>query len=107
MPLDPIQVTLSGGEQLEVMKRFRNLYADQLEEIEVKLITIKRAAAEYEFVKQYLGEQPEVKKLLERTAEIEGLEKQRNRLGALLERIDSVLPKQAPGADAPSTFQRF
>lgn len=106
MSLPPLDVQLSDGEKLEVLKRFRRVYGEELEEVESKMRALMTAAREYEFVKQYLGEQPEVKTLLENQAQLESLEKRRQHIGMLVERLDQVIPKGRNQAEAPQ-FRRY
>jgi len=105
MPLDPIEVELSNGQKLEVLKRFRQQYLEELERLDHDIRDIKTALAEYEFVVQYLGEQPEVLELKGREEELAQLEKRRAYLGKLLDRLDQSLPKQS--GDKPATFQKY
>jgi hypothetical protein len=96
MPLPPLSVTLTHGQQVEVLKRFRTTYADELAKLEQEMTEILTANAEADFMSKYLGEQPEVKNLRERKDDLETKEKRRQYLGMILERLDAVLPKQAP-----------
>ena len=95
MPIDPIQVALTDGEKIEVLKRFQQQYIEEMAEIEVKLTEILRQHAEADFVIQYLGEQPEVKALKDNQEEVNTLEQRRQHLAAILERLEQVVPKQA------------
>ena len=105
MALEPIQVELSNGQKLEALKRFYKLYKDELTELEDQIRDIKIAQAERDFLVQYLGEQPEVKKLTESAAGLDKLEARRAHIGKLLERLEGSIPKQ--GGDAPATIQRY
>ena len=108
MPLDPLQVALTDGEKIEVLKRFQQQYKEELVEIETKLADHLRAHAEADFLVQYLGEQPEVLKLKETQDEAAKLEQRRQHLGALIDRLDQVVPKQADVAlKAPAQMRRF
>ena len=113
MPMPPITVTLSDGQKVETMKRFRVLYGDEMTAIEAKLTDALLAAQEADFLAQYLGEQPELKELRARAAEAEKLEKRRQYLAALVERLDQYTPKQPEikvqlGATAkPAGLKRF
>ena len=95
MPPPPITVILSDGQKLEAMKRMRVVYADDLTQVEAKLVEALTAAQEADFLAQYLGEQPEIKALRERAKESEALEKRRQYLSTLIERLDQYTPKQA------------
>jgi hypothetical protein len=89
-----MHVILSDGQKLEAMKRLRVVYAEDLNQVEAKLLDALTAAQEAEFLAQYLGEQPEVKALRVKATESEALEKRRQYLGALIERLDQYTPKQ-------------
>ena len=102
MALDPIDIQLSDGQKLEVLKRYRNRYGDALQEVEVEITTIKTQLAEFEFAVQYLGEQPEVQELKDRAGELEKLEQRRQHLGMLVDRLNQVIPQQSGGG-----YQRF
>ena len=54
------------------------------------------AIAEAEFLSQYLGEQPEIKELKKRQAEIEVLQQRRLYLGKLIDRLDQYIPPDKP-----------
>lgn len=105
MPLEPIDVELSNGQKLEVLKRFYARYHDELTELEDQIRAIKTALAEYEFLVQYLGAQPEVKELTARESELERLEARRTHIGKLIDRLAQSLPDQAGGR--PATIQRW
>ncbi len=108
MPLPPIQVALTDGEKIEVLKRFQQQYQEELEEIEGKLTEIMRGVAEADFLQQYLGEQPEVLKLKGDGAEYQKLEERRQHIGAILERLAATIPQQADVAPkAPSQMRRY
>lgn len=93
MALEPMHVELSAGQQVEALKRFRQQYQEQLQELERELTEVLTANAESAFLVKYLGEQPEVVSLRADQERIEKLEKRRQRLHALIERIDAVTPQ--------------
>jgi hypothetical protein len=94
MPLNPLTVTLSDGQKIAAMKRFRQRYADELAKLEASLTEIITNLAEADFLAQYLGEQPEIQELRAHKAEIEALETRRQRLGKIIERLDQYTPQQ-------------
>jgi hypothetical protein len=94
MPLQPFTITLSEGQKLESLKRFRAKYHEELEKIEAELGEILTEVAEGDFLGQYLGDQPEVSALKARKAEADKLEKRRQHLGLIVDRLDQVIPKQ-------------
>ena len=96
MPLQPLVVQLSEGQKKEAMKRFRAKYADELTKVEADLTDVLTAIAEAEFLAQYLGEQPEIKDLKKRQAEIETLQQRRLYLGKIIDRLDQVTPQDKP-----------
>ena len=75
MPVQPITVTLSDGQKIEALKRFAQRYQEELTELEQKITDAKTALAELEFLKGYLGEQPEVLELAEQAGDLEKLGK--------------------------------
>jgi hypothetical protein len=79
MPLTPLAVTLSDGQKIAAMKRFRQRYAEELVKLEGSLTEIITNLAEADFLAQYLGEQPETR---------------RQRLGKIIERLDQYTPQQ-------------
>lgn len=105
MQLEPIEVHLTEGQKLEVLKRFRQRFLDELDQLDGAIRSIKIELAEFDFVVQYLGEQPEVLQLKDRADELVKLNQRRDHLGKLLGRLDQVLPKQA--GDKPASFQKF
>ncbi|MDA3962444.1 MAG: hypothetical protein PF961_16780 [Planctomycetota bacterium] len=105
MAIEPIAIELTNGQKLEVLKRYYRLYQEELTGLEDQIRDIKTAQAEFAFLVQYLGEQPEVKKLTERDAELEKLEARRTHIGKLMERLETSIPNQ--GNDRPATIQRF
>ncbi len=100
MPVQPLTVNLTDGQKIDVLKRFRKRYGDEVEKVEASLVEIMTALAEAEFVTQYVGEQPEVKELRSRKAEIDAFELRRQYLSKLIDRLDSVIPAQ-PEVHAP------
>lgn len=103
MPLQPLAVQLSEGQKKEAMKRFRHKYAEELTKVEADLTDVLTAIAEADFLAQYLGEQPEIKELKKRQAEIETLQQRRLYLGKIIERLDQYTPAEKPVAvPAPS-----
>ena len=100
MPAQPITVTLTDGQKLDVLKRLRKRYGDEVERVEASVVEILTAVAEAEFLTQYVGEQPEVKELRARKAELETLELRRQYLSKLIDRLDAVTPDQ-PDVKAP------
>lgn len=96
MPLPPLDVQLTNGQQIEVLKRFRERYAEELTKLELDMTDILTARAEAEFMAKYLGDQPEVVELRQRVKELDAKEKRRQYLGMIIDRLDAVLPKQAP-----------
>lgn len=100
MPVQPLHVTLTDGQKIDVLKRFRKRYSDEVEKVEASLVEIMTAISEAEFVSQYVGEQPEVKELRVHKAELDTLEQRRQYLSKLIDRLDSVIPAQ-PEVHAP------
>jgi hypothetical protein len=96
MPLQPLIVQLSEGQKKEAMKRFRAKYADELTKVEADLTDVLTAIAEAEFLAQYLGEQPEIKELKKRQAEVETLQQRRLYLGKIIDRLDQYTPQEKP-----------
>ena len=105
MPLQPITVTLTDGQKIEALKRFAQGYEEELTELEQQITNAKTALAELEFLKGYLGDQPEVLSLLEQAEGLDRLEKRRQHVGMLLERLGQVIPGAT--ADKTTSFQRF
>lgn len=101
MPLPPINVQLSNGQQVEVVKRFRLKYSEELEKLENEMRDMLTASTEADFMAKYLGEQPEVIELRNQMKDFDVKEKRRQYLGAIIERLDAVTPKQAPVTVAP------
>jgi hypothetical protein len=101
MPVPPLTVTLSDGQKVEAMKRFRVKYAEELGKIDQDLTDVLTALAEADFLSQYLGEQPEIVDLRKRKAEIEVLEKRRQYLSKIIERLDQYTPQQKAVSVAP------
>ncbi len=95
MPLQPLNVELSKGQQLEALKRFRTRYGEELAKVEAEMESILTSLAEADYLAQFLGDQPEVVELRKRKAEAELLEKRRQYLGKIIDRLDQVIPPQA------------
>ena len=100
MPLAPLSISLTDWQKLEAIKRFRAKYSDELTETEAKLMALLTAAAEADFLAQYLGEQPELKEARGRKDEIEVLTRRRDYLGQLIDRADRIA-SSAPGGTLP------
>lgn len=100
MPLAPLVIALSDGQKIETLKRFRARYGEELKKVDVELTEVLTAIAEAEFLVAYLGEQPEVVELRARKPEAEKLERRRQYLGMIIERLDQVIPQQ-PAVTAP------
>jgi hypothetical protein len=100
-PLPPLTSTLSNGQKMEVLKRFRHLYADELTKIEAEMQNLLINLAEADYMAAFIGEQPEVVTLRASKSALEDKEKRRQTLGKLLERLDQMIPEQAPVAVAP------
>lgn len=121
MPLQPLVVQLSEGQKKEAMKRFRHKYSEELIKIESDLNDVLTAIAEAEFLAQYLGEQPEIKELKKRQAEVETLQQRRLYLGKIIDRLDQYTPQEkavavpvpsgvggtAAGAPKPGGIKRY
>ena len=101
MPLPPLSVTLTDGQKVASMKRFRTRYAEELEKLDAELTEILTNLAEADFLVQYLGEQPEIGELRARKAEVEVKERRRQYLGKIIERLDQYTPQQKPVAVPP------
>ena len=78
----------------------RELLREELKKVDVELTEVLTAIAEAEFLVAYLGEQPEVVELRARKPEAEKLERRRQYLGMIIERLDQVIPQQ-PAVTAP------
>ena len=100
MPLQTITANLTEGQKIDVLKRFRRKYGEEIEKVEASLVEIMTAIAEADYMVQYVGEQPEVKELRSRKTEIDVLEARRQYLGKLIDRLDAVIPSQ-PEVHAP------
>ena len=98
MPLPPLTVTLTEGQKVEAMKRFREQYAEDLTKVESELTDILTAIAEADHLTQYLGDQPELKELKKRQGEVEALQARRVYLGKIIERLDQYTPQVKPVA---------
>jgi hypothetical protein len=101
MPLAPLTIALSDGQKIETLKRFRARYGEELKKIELELTDALTAIAEADFLVAYLGEQPEVVELRSRKPEAEKLERRRQYLGMIIERLDQVIPQQ-PAVSVPA-----
>lgn len=95
MPLPPLQVTLSDGQKIETLKRFRTTYQEEMAKVETELTDILTSLAEADFIGAYLGDQPEVIELRARKVEVEKLERRRQHIGQIMERLLQIIPKQA------------
>ncbi len=100
MPAQPLAVVLSDGQKIDVLKRYRKKYADELVTLDSQQTEILTALQEADFMTQYVGEQPEVKELRARKSELEVIEARRQYLGKLIDRLDAVIPAQ-PNVHAP------
>ena len=108
MPLEPLQVSLTSGEQIEVLKRFQQQYTEELEKVDGEILEILRGAAEAEFLQQYIGEQPDVVELRGDQAKLAQLQERRNHIGAILDRLAATIPQQqAVEVKAPSSMRRY
>jgi len=90
----PLAVALTEWQKIDALKRTRELYQTELKKTEAELTDILVACAEADYIAQYVGEQPEVKELRAKKPEVEAREKRRQYLIALIERLESVIPKQ-------------
>jgi len=100
MPALPLAVTLSDGQKIDVLKRFRKKYGDELTALDSQQTEILTALQEADFMTQYVGEQPEVKEMRGRKTELDTIEARRQYLGKLIDRLDAVIPAQ-PDVHAP------
>lgn len=113
MPKPPLAVTLSDWQKIEALKRARERYNEELTKLESEITDILSACAEAEYLAQYVGEQPDVKDQKAKRPEAETKEKRRQYLLALIERLDSVIPKQpdvkttVPGTGKGGGMKRF
>jgi hypothetical protein len=96
-----MNAALSDGQKIAVLKRFRARYADDLKKLESDLQDILIALTEADLLATYLGEQPEIAELRARKAEADTLERRRQHLGKILERLDQVIPAQQPVVTQP------
>ena len=101
MPLPPLTTTLSNGQKMEVLKRYRHLYADELVKVETEVQTILTALAEADYMAGFIGEQPEVVALRSAKTQLEEREKRRQTLGKLIERLDQIIPEQPSISASP------
>jgi hypothetical protein len=100
MPLKQLNSALSDGQKVAVLKRFRTKYAEELEKVEIDMQEILVSLAEADFMAQYVGEQPEVVEMRKRKAELDAMEKRRQYLGKIIERLDQCIPEQ-PQVNVP------
>jgi hypothetical protein len=100
MSSQPLAVTLSDGQKIEALKRFRDEYQEALNGIETELTDLLTKLAEADFLASYIGEQAEVQKLRERKGEVETLERRRQHLLKIIDRLNQVIPPQ-PEAKFP------
>lgn len=107
MPLPPLHVSLTDAEKIEVVKRTRGQYQAELTRVEDELTAILRSKEEADFLAQYIGEQPEVVALRQDPAKVETLNKRRQYLGMILERLDAVIGGSDRSRKGPALFQRF
>ena len=109
MPIAPITVVLSDHQKVEVLKRYRKVYGDELTQIETRMTEILISIADADYLATFLGDQPEVTALRAHQAELATLETRRAYLGKIIDRLASVVPAQADvkppppsGAPVPS-----
>lgn len=106
--MEPIEVELSNGQKMEVLKRFRDHYRSELETIESKLRDLMTAQQEADFLQQYIGEQAEVKELRPNEEEVQTLNRRREHIIKIVERLDQVTPEQPDVAvTPPSKMTRY
>jgi hypothetical protein len=98
----PLTVTLSDGQKIEVMKRFRMKYSEKLKEVENELTDILTNLAAADFLAAYLGDQPEVSELRARKGDVETLERRRQHLLKIVDRLDKYIPNQPVTPSAPT-----
>ena len=92
MPLEPLNVALSDGQKIEVLKRFQQRYTEELKKLEVEMTEVMTQLAEADFLGQYLGEQPEVVELRKRKPDLAEMERRRTYLGKIIDRLAQVVP---------------
>jgi len=93
MPLPPLQVTLTDGQKIEALKRFRAKFDEELSKLNLELTDILTNLAEADFVGAYLGDQPEVAELRMHKVDLDKLERRRQHIAMIIERLDQVIPK--------------
>jgi hypothetical protein len=93
---EPLVVTLSDGQKVEAMKRFRHRYTEELTKVEAELTEALTHVAEADFLAQYLGEQPEIIELRKGKEDAERLQKRRIYLKKIIARLDEYTPQQKP-----------
>lgn len=94
MAIEKMQVELSEGQKLEVLKRFRTDYEKALAEVESELRDLLTRDAEAAFLAQYIKEQPEVKALRADPEVIAKLEQRREYLHQLIKVLAHYTPEQ-------------
>ena len=57
MPLPPLTTALSNGQKMEVLKRYRHLYAEELAKVEAEVQNLLTAQAEADYMASFIGEQ--------------------------------------------------
>ena len=113
MAQGPITVTLTDWQKLESLKRVRERYQEELTKLEADITEVLTACAEADHLAQYLGEQPEVAELRAKRPEAEAKEKRRQYVQKLIERLESIIPKQpdvkapVPGAGGKAGLRRY
>ncbi len=100
---DILTVTLSDGQKIEAMKRFRARYAEELTKLDVELTEILTGIAEADFLAQYLGDQPEITEMRKRKEGADKLQKRRTYLIKIIARLDEYIPQQKPVASVLPT----
>jgi hypothetical protein len=93
---EPLVVTLSDGQKVEALKRFRHRYMEELGKVEAELTEALTHVAEADFLAQYLGEQPEIVELRKGKEDAERLQKRRIYLKKIIARLDEYTPQQKP-----------
>jgi hypothetical protein len=99
--MEAIDVELSNGQKMEVLKRFRDHYRHELETVESKLRDLLTAQKEAEFLQQYIGDQAEVRELRPDPEELQVLGRRREHILKIVERLTQVTPEQPQVAVTP------